>query len=88
MLRVERANDGSIPARAGKPLSVADLCACRRVYPRARGETGSWETEIECVTGLSPRARGNLFPAAAEAAESGSIPARAGKPYAAAAAAE
>ena len=71
---------GSIPARAGKPSSRASWWTCRRVYPRAGGETGIVQRPPDARQGLSPRGRGNRPLGAGYPDRQRSIPARAGKP--------
>ena len=53
---------GSIPARAGEPLTRDTSCASMRVYPRASGGTGVDDPYRNPATGLSPRERGNPPP--------------------------
>ena len=72
---------GSIPARAGKPCSRAAFETLVRVYPRACGETGLNNVLNVCREGLSPRVRGNPHGGRDHLRGSGSIPARAGKPF-------
>ena len=50
----------SIPAGAGEPLRAVCECLCGWVYPRGRGGTATGCRLVERVSGLSPRARGNL----------------------------
>src|SRR5690606_1428243 len=52
---------GSIPARAGEPLSPMPLKLPRMVYPRSRGGTIQKAAPGEREKGLSPLARGNLL---------------------------
>ena len=79
---------GSIPAYAGEPALqlVADLR--RGVYPRVCGGTLTEAMTPVTGTGLSPRMRGNRIAADAPPVRVGSIPAYAGEPWPAAAAAE
>ena len=51
--------DGSIPARAGKPPADGKRCSACTVYPRSRGETGAIYVGTNTGVGLSPLARGN-----------------------------
>ncbi len=53
-------SEGTIPACAGEPLSSSPRRTVTRDYPRVRGGTVPMSCKISCVTGLSPRARGNL----------------------------
>ena len=71
---------GSIPARAGEPLSIDERRGSMRVYPRTGGGTNRPLTDGSDYVGLSPHGRGN--PAAWTTADLtfGSIPARAGEP--------
>ena len=71
---------GSIPARAGKPIAPPFTARPHRVYPRTRGETRSSIGRGKARMGLSPHARGNLKGRGRHSINSGSIPARAGKP--------
>ena len=50
---------GSIPARAGKPISEYRSPIQVRVYPRTRGETARGVEQVTDFEGLSPHARGN-----------------------------
>ena len=71
---------GSIPARAGEPLSDNPMRRDMAVYPRACGGTSSKMTRLAEMDGLSPRVRGNRWQAHQERTSIGSIPARAGEP--------
>ena len=71
---------GSIPARAGEPLTSVIICICLRVYPRACGGTPCLRHAGRSSTGLSPRVRGNLLHDQDGDITGGSIPARAGEP--------
>ena len=71
---------GSIPARAGEPLSRCARTARCRVYPRACGGTRNRRLTLTPSNGLSPRVRGNLCLLRPPSAPPGSIPARAGEP--------
>ena len=71
---------GSIPARAGEPVSPLPASRSRQVYPRACGGT-SWTFDNAMkYLGLSPRVRGNPSPAGSGTTRIRSIPARAGEP--------
>ena len=72
--------DGSIPASAGEPFSVADRRVSRRVYPRECGGTHRGRLRPGVLQGLSPRVRGNRSSSAAVTSAIGSIPASAGEP--------
>ena len=74
-----RAN-GSIPARAGKPVSARRPGRRSGVYPRTRGETNRSDGVPARYRGLSPHARGNRQEHLLPGPLAGSIPARAGKP--------
>ncbi len=71
---------GSIPACAGEPIDTRSLLRGFAVYPRMRGGTTLCACEVVPEPGLSPHARGNPFPFAAEVSMVGSIPACAGEP--------
>ena len=71
---------GSIPARAGEPLTGAIKMIGQWVYPRACGGTATWPATYRPWVGLSPRVRGNRTVAANAGRVVGSIPARAGEP--------
>ena len=72
--------EGSIPASAGKPGSLAGGDDRRRVDPRERGETSAPAGRTPFGSGRSPRARGNQAAARERPGGRGSIPASAGKP--------
>ena len=73
----------SIPAWAGKPPRASAWSTSDKVYPRVGGETDEAAHDAENAAGLSPRGRGNrAVPDQIDFAY-GSIPAWAGKPYAA-----
>ena len=71
---------GSIPARAGEPISIRLLRADCRVYPRACGGTDAPHRARGPLAGLSPRVRGNHILDHNEWGLPRSIPARAGEP--------
>ena len=71
---------GSIPARAGEPLTARASTLAEWVYPRACGGTRVLLLRRHLHDGLSPRVRGNPFPHRADSVVTGSIPARAGEP--------
>ena len=73
-------DQGSIPARAGKPGGGRARGAVGGVYPRAGGETAELVQVDPMAGGLSPRGRGNPPPIAPSRSGARSIPARAGKP--------
>ncbi len=70
--------DRSIPARAGEPTSSMKSWTAPSVYPRACGGIVRCSFSASTQTGLSPRVRGNLAPAARRRFHQRSIPARAG----------
>ena len=72
--------NGSIPARAGEPLSTGHPDSGRRVYPRACGGTTFSFDRSGAARGLSPRVRGNRAYLVEVLVNPGSIPARAGEP--------
>ena len=71
---------GSIPARAGEPISRDRVQDQRRVYPRTCGGTDSRAHAQLVHTGLSPHVRGNRAERLGGLCREGSIPARAGEP--------
>ena len=74
------ANEGSIPACAGEPMSDYEHVAYGTVYPRVCGGTGPSANPTCNVPGLSPRVRGNRWQCDDQDRWLGSIPARAGEP--------
>ena len=78
--RIVVGRERSIPACAGEPPRTQLQCWPKRVYPRVCGGTACLKLNIQTLSGLSPRVRGNhprrppLRPAAR------SIPACAGEP--------
>ena len=70
----------SIPARAGEPWPSPFRRGCLGVYPRACGGTASGSSTRPCISGLSPRVRGNHQRHHQPVPSGGSIPARAGEP--------
>ena len=72
----------SIPARAGEPGCCWPWCLPSWVYPRACGGTSCFGIGGELCIGLSPRVRGNHVGHAHPGGTGGSIPARAGEPFA------
>ena len=70
----------SIPACAGEPPRRGRAQELGRVYPRVCGGTSSEDAGTSAGRGLSPRVRGNPFPASSSLAWMGSIPACAGEP--------
>ena len=79
---MKRPPSGSIPARAGEPISLRSSAPPKWVYPRACGGTVFLLTKSARYFGLSPRVRGNPYSAPQRQARKGSIPARAGEPKA------
>ena len=72
--------NGSIPARAGEPVSTTTPTCLSWVYPRACGGTCPDCVTVQLTRGLSPRVRGNRVGAFFVKGYLGSIPARAGEP--------
>ena len=72
----------SIPAWAGKPRASDRRTACVAVHPRVGGETRFGGQCPKCMTGPSPRGRGNRQPHIQAHPGGRSIPAWAGKPRA------
>ena len=70
----------SIPACAGEPGGMMQIRRPGRVYPRVCGGTILLAGVAANTSGLSPRVRGNHFPAGAVPRGAGSIPACAGEP--------
>ena len=75
---------GSIPACAGEPQPEHRESPAHGVYPRVCGGTVLWTLRIAEWQGLSPRVRGNRQSVGRGGCTSGSIPACAGEPPAAA----
>ena len=75
------ADDGSIPACAGEPRLVCQVCQACKVYPRVCGGTGLVIAPLLMMAGLSPRVRGNHPVAGPAEPFRGSIPACAGEPF-------
>ena len=71
---------GSIPARAGEPLSTSSIHTRRPVYPRPCGGTHHHHQQDLYREGLSPPVRGNQDLMPSLFGSKGSIPARAGEP--------
>ena len=76
---------GSIPACAGEPIPGGDIEPLAGVYPRVCGGTPNSISVNTRGKGLSPRVRGNRYPARIGPGYHRSIPACAGEPDAAAA---
>ena len=74
----------SIPAHAGEPQSAGGRRPFREVYPRPRGGTSYALGPLILIPGLSPPTRGNRRNPAKRRRDTGSIPAHAGEPAAAA----
>ena len=72
----------SIPARAGEPWERQGTTVEMGVYPRSRGGTTNGFPIYCLAKGLSPLARGNRRLDALGMTLGGSIPARAGEPFA------
>ena len=58
-LRVQTADNGSIPVHTGKPSIVFASLSATKVYPRTHGETGLVWVLMGLSQGLSPYTRGN-----------------------------
>ena len=71
---------GSIPACAGEPVFWGRPSIMRRVYPRVCGGTRFSSRVFSCLSGLSPRVRGNPPPRPRRLYAHRSIPACAGEP--------
>ena len=71
---------GSIPARAGEPVSIRRHRGMTWVYPRTCGGTRLPAQLALAFGGLSPHVRGNLRTSRQVQPSTGSIPARAGEP--------
>ena len=71
---------GTIPARAGEPAGESARAWRRGDYPRTSGGTDTGRRARGPAQGLSPHERGNRASPRANAAGSGTIPARAGEP--------
>ena len=76
----ERQELGSIPACAGEPCPFQRVARGRWVYPRVCGGTPQRRKYRRRLQGLSPRVRGNPWPARWQAMVYWSIPACAGEP--------
>ena len=72
---------GSIPARAGEPISRTRWRTRWGVYPRTCGGTSSMPAAPRAPWGLSPHVRGNPCRLHDGLGLGGSIPARAGEPH-------
>ncbi len=72
---------GTIPAPAGKPVTLHSRMIAEWDYPRACGETTPNHRNTRYCGGLSPRLRGNQLDARQGKGHPGTIPAPAGKPY-------
>ena len=75
-----QADEWSIPAWAGQPLSCSRSGATATVYPRVGGATITRERVETPSNGLSPRGRGNHSSSTRFTGLGGSIPAWAGQP--------
>ena len=74
------ADDGSIPACAGEPMSPYLQQTVDAVYPRVCGGAPRDVVDLSPQEGLSPRVRGSLVAAGIAASSGRSIPACAGEP--------
>src|SRR4051794_12274772 len=54
--------EGSIPARAGEPVTLNQHNLRIRVHPRAGGGAAAWMLDTYVFTGPSPRGRGSHDP--------------------------
>ena len=79
-LEADAERQGSIPARAGEPISGCRRPGCPGVYPRTCGGTRDRPTRIVRLSGLSPHVRGNHGERRYSGPLARSIPARAGEP--------
>ena len=70
----------SIPASAGEPNSVSEICSRPKVYPRECGGTVACVLRVQQLEGLSPRVRGNPADSPEQDVGLRSIPASAGEP--------
>ena len=77
--RHERPHHGLIPAHAGKTCCMARLMFSAPAHPRSRGENYVLLHADKPLAGSSPLTRGKLRASSAMSAESGLIPAHAGK---------
>ena len=71
---------GPIPARAGQPWLSPGTVPAMRAYPRSRGATAEFITDLDGGQGLSPLARGNHAGHCRAHLAGRPIPARAGQP--------
>ena len=71
---------GSTPAWAGQPPTGAFVTLSTSVYPRVGGATDWKGKDVERLTGLPPRGRGNPRDVVLSARSGGSTPAWAGQP--------
>ena len=81
-LKAGRAVPRSIPACAGEPGAVDNVCVMSWVYPRVCGGTRGDHQRSPFHRGLSPRVRGNPTAVTYGANTGRSIPACAGEPIA------
>ena len=70
---------GSIPACAGESWRRSASTRSARVYPRVCGGIPLWPHQQGAIVGLSPRVRGNRWPAGSSSENRWSIPACAGE---------
>ena len=76
---LDGAQEGLIPAHAGKTSRKTTRRSGRRAHPRSRGENGStWDVDLSSP-GSSPLTRGKLIDVLVSQTRSGLIPAHAGK---------
>ena len=78
--RAEGDYSRSIPACTGEPSGPSRTWAWATVYPRVYGGTPPHLESEDCITGLSPRVRGNHYDSPTDGVEDGSIPACTGEP--------
>ena len=76
------AHTGSIPACTGQPDEIMPAYHQHEVYPRVYGATTATPLSDICISGLSPRVRGNHHTGAVDGGGRGSIPACTGQPSA------
>ena len=67
-------NTGSIPARAGKPVTILAFCFLQRVYPRPCGEALASSLYSSSIARLSPPVRGSQLTETEASREKRSIP--------------
>ena len=71
---------GTIPASTGEPCARWSRRRYSEDYPREHGGTALFQGRLDCLRGLSPRARGNQYRQPATGETIGTIPASTGEP--------